>query len=77
MKWNNQLRYAAGILSHPVRGAWIEILEIICGQGSDFESHPVRGAWIEILKLFVFLALDMSHPVRGAWIEIGRDDDQS
>ena len=33
--------------SHPVRGAWIEMLD-----ASDYEkgvqSHPVRGAWIEI-----------------------------
>ena len=33
--------------SHPVRGAWIEIVldEWVKNGG---ESHPVRGAWIEI-----------------------------
>ena len=35
-------------MSHPVRGAWIEILGIFVGNNL-IPSHPVRGAWIEIL----------------------------
>ena len=37
-------------MSHPVRGAWIEIMRTICCL-SLTRSHPVRGAWIEILVL--------------------------
>ena len=39
---------SACLLSHPVRGAWIEIPMYVC----DFDyggSHPVRGAWIEMI----------------------------
>ena len=34
--------------SHPVRGAWIEILALNLIGSKPQESHPVRGAWIEI-----------------------------
>ena len=34
-------------MSHPVRGAWIEI-SLSMSTASDSTSHPVRGAWIEI-----------------------------
>ena len=34
-------------MSHPVRGAWIEIFNLIINIGI-LKSHPVRGAWIEI-----------------------------
>ena len=34
-------------MSHPVRGAWIEI-ECCQPTRFHFSSHPVRGAWIEI-----------------------------
>ena len=38
---------SACLLSHPVRGAWIEIANTgLMGAGGA--SHPVRGAWIEI-----------------------------
>ncbi len=33
--------------SPPVRGAWIEIVEL-SGGGGSYRSPPVRGAWIEI-----------------------------
>ena len=57
-------------MSHPSRGAWIEITPMglpksaICGR----TPHGVRG-----LKYPVpdgRPALDRSHPSRGAWIEI-------
>ena len=38
--------------SHPVRGAWIEMLIIKVEQVLAIQSHPVRGAWIEILLFF-------------------------
>ena len=34
-------------MSHPVRGAWIEIENQSFDQLMK-QSHPVRGAWIEI-----------------------------
>ena len=37
-------------VSHPVRGAWIEINETLTLGFSAGTSHPVRGAWIEILN---------------------------
>ena len=33
--------------SHPVRGAWIEMV-LLEQLAIDLESHPVRGAWIEM-----------------------------
>ena len=35
-------------MSHPVRGAWIEI-DYLASKGLKRESHPVRGAWIEMV----------------------------
>ena len=58
------------VLSHPSRGAWIEIT----GTHSRWRhspSHPSRGAWIEIPEVSGPIALAWSHPSRGAWIEIG------
>ena len=61
---------SACLLSHPVRGAWIEIDDDLLYSYNDM-SHPVRGAWIEILTKTVSLfRVQKSHPVRGAWIEI-------
>ena len=57
--------------SHPVRGAWIEIMVMFWTFLRPMPSHPVRGAWIEITKSFTEHGLIIgSHPVRGAWIEI-------
>ena len=36
------------ILSHPARGAWIEIAFVLKKLVFN-KSHPARGAWIEIL----------------------------
>ncbi len=36
-------------MSHPVRGAWIEIRFIRTQKLKPERSHPVRGAWIEIV----------------------------
>ena len=35
-------------MSHPARGAWIEILNLLLFQWLPYWSHPARGAWIEI-----------------------------
>ena len=37
------------MLSHPVRGAWIEIALGDAVVQTGAVSHPVRGAWIEIV----------------------------
>ena len=37
------------ILSHPARGAWIEI-GFENGFKTALRSHPARGAWIEIMQ---------------------------
>ena len=36
-------------MSHPVRGAWIEIVRVRFPFKLRW-SHPVRGAWIEIVQ---------------------------
>ena len=38
---------AGDAMSHPTRGAWIEIY-IEQGENKMKRSHPTRGAWIEI-----------------------------
>ena len=58
--------------SHPVRGAWIEILVKDKYYTDTSTSHPVRGAWIEMYTVVFLLLSVVSHPVRGAWIEIKR-----
>ena len=58
-------------MSHPVRGAWIEMSIVCASVNAGATSHPVRGAWIEIITETEFnKQISLSHPVRGAWIEI-------
>ena len=35
-------------MSHPARGAWIEMLSYASDHLMGRPSHPARGAWIEI-----------------------------
>ncbi len=56
-------------VSHPPRGAWIEILTVNSVL-PFFLSHPPRGAWIEIAGGDCQALLPASHPPRGAWIEM-------
>ena len=65
------LTYSTASSSHPVRGAWIEIISLLLVLKLS-KSHPVRGAWIEITRHLSSVWRVMSHPVRGAWIEISR-----
>ena len=63
------MNISAILLSHPARGAWIEIYllrvsQLLAG------SHPARGAWIEMSCLSVSVPAFVSHPARGAWIEM-------
>ena len=59
------------VMSHPSRGAWIEIGADAVLSTLPPESHPSRGAWIEIrmVRLSDWISSG-SHPSRGAWIEI-------
>ena len=56
-------------LSHPARGAWIEIVSDD-KKLLEAQSHPARGAWIEIFRIRIEIRKAQSHPARGAWIEI-------
>ena len=56
--------------SPPVRGAWIEIAEMMHKEAA-LMSPPVRGAWIEIIRRTRrSYGCPLSPPVRGAWIEM-------
>ena len=57
-------------MSHPTRGAWIEISIECAGGAACTKSHPTRGAWIEIPLPPSGVGVARSHPTRGAWIEI-------
>ena len=58
-------------MSHPSRGAWIEIPAGDLARLGFRRSHPSRGAWIEIFRgLHNNLDSIKSHPSRGAWIEM-------
>ena len=59
------------VMSHPSRGAWIEITTAPARTNTRTSSHPSRGAWIEIGNKSAWSAGARSHPSRGAWIEIG------
>ena len=58
------------VLSHPIRGAWIEISAIaqIVRCGSCRAPHGVRG--LKFSGCCRFFRRKWSHPSRGAWIEI-------
>ena len=52
-------------LSHPSRGAWIEIPEYQRRMPSATQSHPSRGAWIEISPRSPLSPLGMVAPLTG------------
>ena len=60
-------------MSHPTRGAWIEIRRNHCLSGHIQGSHPTRGAWIEMYLSGSGGSGGASHPTRGAWIEMDFD----
>ena len=57
-------------LSHPSRGAWIEMNRWASTTITGSSSHPSRGAWIEMNPGNPYSPWTRSHPSRGAWIEI-------
>ena len=52
------------VKSHPSRGAWIEIKEMI-KMAIKCESHPSRGAWIEIQSNMMEKNLHAVAPLTG------------
>ena len=71
MKYKLVSHKILAVVSHPARGAWIEI-SVMHPSSSIRESHPARGAWIEIINSGISCRCIGSHPARGAWIEIAR-----
>ena len=71
LKLSNKVHILHTPLSHPVRGAWIEIGRKTEPLKDQFRRTPsgVRGLKYKSNKTESG-ALE-SHPVRGAWIEIG------
>ena len=53
------------LLSHPSRGAWIEMLRRKWIRLSKIASHPSRGAWIEIGAPEVIKILPLVAPLTG------------
>ena len=53
-----------GTLSHPARGAWIEIHHQSFLH-ARLKSHPARGAWIEIHCVDLIKAQDTVAPRKG------------
>ena len=71
------MRPEAAIESHPVRGAWIEIILDIAQMKKSVCRTPsgVRGLkFIPGVNTHEHLA---SHPVRGAWIEMAIADNNA
>ena len=67
MKWRGGCRSITSNLSHPARGAWIEI-GVSNKKPPAKRSHPARGAWIEISVTATKRTMDLSrtpHGVRG------------
>ena len=48
LKFCNKKLVAKCVMSHPSRGAWIEIPRAFSANENARQSHPSRGAWIEI-----------------------------
>ena len=69
MKWRVVVLRILGVVSLPVRGAWIEIVKRWI-TSAFCASLPVRGAWIEMIQSWIVSYHCASLPVRGAWIEI-------
>ena len=48
MKFPVESAHNSTQVSHPTRGAWIEIMKDLISDMLSATSHPTRGAWIEI-----------------------------
>ena len=69
LKFNHVADAGLDGVSHPARGAWIEICVAMRTYRATL-SHPARGAWIEIYAQAQLINGTQSHPARGAWIEM-------
>ncbi len=61
---------SACLLSHPVRGAWIEIKEFEKAAKIVESRTPSGVRGLKLLSIVFLCSMVKSHPVRGAWIEI-------
>ena len=60
-------------MSHPARGAWIE-MEMLCKELDDIAGRTPQGVrGLKSSKYCVSCVMKLSHPARGAWIEIFRE----
>ena len=68
--------FYALLLSHPTRGAWIEILKRFFKRRADISRTlpGVRG--LKFPEIYPLQSPVMSHPTRGAWIEIQKPLDK-
>ena len=57
-------------LSHPARGAWIEIRRAADEPAACHRRTPQGVRGLKSLRRYIANLDDMSHPARGAWIEI-------
>ncbi len=53
------------LVSHPARGAWIEIFRLYGEVRERSASHPARGAWIEISTKVTVAASKYVAPRKG------------
>ena len=65
MKSILKLWIVGAVLSHPARGAWIEIHLDISIIAKRILSHPARGAWIEMRVLGAFYVAFRVAPRKG------------
>ena len=70
MKYNTILAYLAGIRSHPIRDAWIEILVILSVKLLYRGRIPYGMRGLKFFGEDASAAGARSHPIRDAWIEI-------
>ena len=64
LKYTFGVQKISTLMSHPARGAWIEIF---CpeAQRHEFWSHPARGAWIEMTVWRICLHRKQVAPRKG------------
>ena len=58
------------LVSHPIRGGWIEIRTVKAKQGDQKGPTPYGVGGLKFARLQLIWVLNRSHPIRGGWIEI-------
>ena len=73
LKFAGRAAGKARLLSHPARGAWIEISRVMVLLPPPFGRTPQGVRGLKCSKCGGMLPHKGSHPARGAWIEIRGD----